>query len=758
MTRARISVYLSALALIAVVAVALFVGFEQRGAERSLTRAIEYRERGEISASIIELKNTLQDDPQNVTARLSLGRTYLDIGDLISARKELERARTYGAAVDAVAEPLSRTWLLQQDYQRVLDELPADGAEGDTKAIVLVARARAYVGLEQLDAAHQAITAALKAQPANVDAWVEQARISLRREDFSTAQIALEKLIGLAPGNLEADALRGDFYLRTGDYAAAAATYEQVLERLPGHVPTKVALANALLAQGDAEAGARALAEALDRAPTSADANYLNAVIALGNQDYATALDGAGQALRANPDHLPSLLVAGAAEFGVGRLESAARDMRQALAAAPDNQFAAELLVAIEERQARQRHARAAAVLIDDSASLATVATAIDPAVSREQILAATLDYLERDRSAIGAVDGRLVNQAITMIRQGRSAAAMNLIDAKLEGASANAGFFALAGAASLLIGEANQSRLLMRSVEDQQADTAEIQYLLAVAYRELGDRSSYRSRLARSLASDAVPQQAVGESVRLALEEGALERAETALRALAAVEREQSGYLDLAGGLALLRGDFDGAARTYRQALSAAPTSVRALRLAYAEQRAGRPAASRAVLRDWLDGNPNDAMVMLALANKRLSAGEFLDAAELYAAVLRQVPEHIVAINNLAWVSLQLEDANTALRLAQQGLDLAPEDSRIMDTAAEIFIAQHRYDEAVPLLKRALQRDQSNPGLKVRLASALALTGSPNDAAQLLEETLAAHGEFTEREQAEQLLNGLVQ
>lgn len=759
----RAVVLFALLGSVLVIAAALFIVVDNRSSEKSHERALEYRQQGEVSASIIELKNALQKDPENIAARILLGQIYLDIRDLVSAEKELQRARTYGADASVIVAPLSRTWLLRRDYQKVLDQISPEGLDAAGRANVLVARGRAYAGLDQLDKAREAIGLALLADAQNIDAWIETARIAINANDFAAAEQALARLAELAPDNLETIALRGDLYLRSGKYGEAVAQYEAVIARLPGHLQTKVALANAFMAQGIEEEANRILNTALGQAPTSADANYLNAVIAFRNEDYRMALSSAEQALRANPDHLPSLLIAASAEFAFGRLELAERNLRRVLALDPNHEFATQLLAAVRERRTVRDRKRTLAVLIDDTSTPAVVASAVDPVTSDRQTLRIGLAYLDGRRGsataneAASGVDEK-IDDARRLLTSGKAEEAFRLIEAELIARMTNREILTVAAAASLLMNRADRARLVLRSLEDLEPEATEVQYLLAVAYRRLGDGKSHVERLRRSLVikPDFLP--AVAEQGRLALQETSLEQTETAVRKLQEPWRDRPAYLDLAAGLALLRERTADATDLYRQALEQEPTTLRVLRLAYVEHRSGRTAESGAILKDWLDEHPGDTTVVLVLANKRLASGEFVEAAELYSAILRRVPDHIVAINNLAWLSLQLDDNANALRLVRQGMELAPDDPRMMDTLAEIFMSDGNYTEALPLLKRAALSDDSNPGLQVRLARALAGTGSPEDARELLRKTLKANPQFPERQEAERLSKQLQQ
>lgn len=54
--------------------------------------AQEYYAKGDLPAALIELKNALQENPNNRAARSLLGRMYLDRRDFPNAEKELSRA------------------------------------------------------------------------------------------------------------------------------------------------------------------------------------------------------------------------------------------------------------------------------------------------------------------------------------------------------------------------------------------------------------------------------------------------------------------------------------------------------------------------------------------------------------------------------------------------------------------------------------------------------------------------------------------
>jgi tetratricopeptide (TPR) repeat protein len=122
--------------------------------EEHIERAQEHLEKGSRNAAIIELKNALQKDRQNPTARLLLGETYLASSNLEAAEKELRHARNYGAEPGRVMDALGATLLRLGKASAILREFE-DSAEFSPgrRSKVLFLRATAYYLEGSLDAA-----------------------------------------------------------------------------------------------------------------------------------------------------------------------------------------------------------------------------------------------------------------------------------------------------------------------------------------------------------------------------------------------------------------------------------------------------------------------------------------------------------------------------------------------------------------------------------------------------------------------------
>jgi len=156
-----------------------------------------YLEKGEINAALIQLKNAIRSDPDNVKARFDLALIYLRGGDGPSAEKELKAARQRGMEEDEVLLPLTEAYLLQGKFQEVLDEVDPGDRETGLKTSLLVARGRAYVALKKPDEAEGELRAALELSPEMAEAYVASSQVYQIRGDLTKAEAMADKALAM---------------------------------------------------------------------------------------------------------------------------------------------------------------------------------------------------------------------------------------------------------------------------------------------------------------------------------------------------------------------------------------------------------------------------------------------------------------------------------------------------------------------------------------------------------------------------------
>ncbi len=197
-----------------------------------VAEAASYRERGDLAAAAIQLKNALQQDPANARARALLGELYLETGNPVSAEKELRRARAGSTDAAGLAPLIGKAMLMQGQYQQVLRELGADVASAHL-AVTLALRGSAELGLGRPDAALALFEQALARHPDLPDALLGQARIAWQRNEAARATTLIARALASAPAHVDCLRFQGELLRAQGKPEQALASHRAILAQRP---------------------------------------------------------------------------------------------------------------------------------------------------------------------------------------------------------------------------------------------------------------------------------------------------------------------------------------------------------------------------------------------------------------------------------------------------------------------------------------------------------------------------------------------
>jgi tetratricopeptide (TPR) repeat protein len=148
-----------------------------------------------------------------------------------------------------------------------------------------------------------------------------------------------------------------------------------------------------------------------------------------------------------------------------------------------------------------------------------------------------------------------------------------------------------------------------------------------------------------------------------------------------------------------------------------------------------------------------------LWLANLEERARNYPAAIDGYRRVLGMNSKNVVALNNLAYLlTNQGGELDEALRYAEEAQALAPDNPDVEGTLGWVLYRKHLYENAVPSLKHAAQKDgaDNNEAAVVRkyhLGLAYLKTGERNPGVKLLASALATNARLPEAEMARQAL-----
>ncbi|MFN3567006.1 MAG: tetratricopeptide repeat protein, partial [Burkholderiaceae bacterium] len=161
------------------------------------------------------------------------------------------------------------------------------------------------------------------------------------------------------------------------------------------------------------------------------------------------------------------------------------------------------------------------------------------------------------------------------------------------------------------------------------------------------------------------------------------------------------------------------------------------------------------AFAREWSARNPRDTTLAMHLADRALRARDYRVAAAHYEAVVATEPNHVIALNNLAWASGQLGDPK-AIGYAERAARLAPNSAAVLDTLGMLLAARGETDKALAHLQRARALAPSRADIRLNYAKVLAKAGRRDDAKSELEALLASKEDFPGKEEAAALLRNL--
>lgn len=318
-------------------------------AEDFLTRAEQAREKGNLRASNIELKNALQSNPQNARARRFMGLNYMDMGAWRNAETTLRRAGNDGADTLLLMRPMARVKLAlgKPDEALKLIHLGNDMQPG-LKADLLVLRGRALVNQRKPEDGRKAFEDAIKQDKNSFGGYIGLAGLALAEKKNDQADGLFAKAVAIAPDNADVLMFQGAYARFKKDYKGSEAAYQKLVKRRPSRIDYRIGLAGAQLALNNHKDAIKTLTPLLKAVPRHPGANYFRALAAYQAKDYETATAHTEKVLQVNRNNLPAILIAGGARFALKQYEQAANDLERFVARVPGHGPALRLLGAAQ--------------------------------------------------------------------------------------------------------------------------------------------------------------------------------------------------------------------------------------------------------------------------------------------------------------------------------------------------------------------------------------------------------------------------
>ena len=717
---------------------------DQERSDRYYRDAKQYLENRDYNAAIIQLKNALQEDTNNVAARKMLGKLYLDLGNAPSAAKEIRAAMRRGAQDQDLSVLLARAYLMLgkfADANQLMSGFEPDGQHKHDAALI---RGRAYLGLKRYGDASKAFAHADKLRPDDIRAKIGITQGLINQGKIDEAEKQIDIALARDPGAPAALALKGELRRLNRDLSGAVAHFDKALAADTRNVLARLGRSATLIDLNRDEEAAKDIDAIFQRVPGHPLATYLNALVMAKKKDYVGALEALESVGDALDDHMPSVFLRGASHYAVGQTEQAVKALTHYITRVPQNVRGRKLLGAALIRQ--REPARAIEVLepIDNpnskDARLLTllgsahmqigkynagteyfsraVAAAPDTADIRTKLALGSL-ALGHHETAIGELekaidldpDARQASVLLPLIKlrrgdyDGALAAARALAKRKPDNPVAQN----LIGAALLGKGDLEGARATFKSALERHPDFHAARMNLGQLALRAGDPETARGHYRQVLKKDAkhigamMAMAAIGAKTenRPEVEEWLKKAIEANPQALAPRLQLVQHYTKSS--------EFRRALQIAREMNQNIPNNLRALEiLGRAETAAGEPISAVETFRRVVGLSPKSARAHGMLAGARMAANDFKSARKDLAAAIAVDPNYVPA--RIAMVELAVREGHMkeAMKLAQDIRTKFAKSPAGDLLIGDIKVRLRKFDEAIAAYEAGMKKSNN--------------------------------------------------
>ena len=654
-----------------------------------LVEAQQYQRLGDNKAALIQLKNAVAQSPEDGEARLRLGTLHFEMGDMVSADKELRKAASLGTQQAVTLPLLGKAMQAQGQFQQILDEITPEVAKGS--AALLTLRADAYLALGKRAEAKQTYEQALALAPTTGDALVGLSRLAVVQRDMDSAQRYLDEATAKDPKNAEVWMFKGAMLRAQNKPDDALAAFDKALAIKPDHRMAHVEKAYIEIAQGKFPAAKASVDAARKNAPGSLVIHYAQAMLDFTQGKFAAAQESLQAVLKNAPDHLPSILLAGAVELNLGATQQAEQHLRKYLAADPNNIYARKLLAQtlLKSSQPANAAEALAPALKQPTQDAQLLALAGESYMQARDFDKATAYF---EQATVLAPQAAVLHASLGMSRlnQGdheRAVAELRRateLDPKSTGAA-----FALVQA-ELNLKRHDKALAAIEAIEKQQPDNAQVQNVKGGVYLSRGDTAAARAAFEKALALQPSFFTAVTNLAQLDIGENKPDAARKRFDAFLARDPKNFGAMSALADLAMMQGKPDEATSWLEKASNANPDAVApALKLGLHYLRTRQPQKALTLARKSHTAHPANPDVIDLLGQAQLASNDQGGALETYSKLVNVLPKSALAHMRVARVHAMMKNDAAAADSLRRAAELEP--GLVEARFAQIELAVHR-------------------------------------------------------------------
>ncbi|HUB11663.1 MAG TPA: XrtA/PEP-CTERM system TPR-repeat protein PrsT [Acetobacteraceae bacterium] len=731
------------------------ISVQPKSAEALLAKAQLLRVKGDTTGALAVLNDLIKDQPSIVQARLDRAGLEIALNKTDAAQEDIAVV-TKATPGNVQAIYLKAVMAAQaKNYKEADDDLDRIGPfiGRIPRGYLLKAVVKEAEG--QIEQAEDAAQRYLAHAPNDLAAYKALARIEFAKQQPQKVIDTLAKIAESGKGDADTYDLLGRAYAMTGQSDEAVKAFQKAQSLAPNDIGVQTRLATVRMGMGEPNAAVGDLEHTLQLAPKQAGVGEALFFAALATGDMtktADALEKVKAAEGNTPvvDNLTGLLQLAKLDVPDARktftdLSVAHPDfipaqinLARVLAMQGDGPGAEKVLSAILEKQPASQPALN--MLASDYA--------------QSNRLPEAVALLERAHKAQPADPRLAAGLGDLYIRSGNAQKALDLATQTKGAAALSDPILSLTAAAQLALGQRDRARDTYSQLLKQDPNNLAVRRRLVGLLVDAGDYDSARNVIKSGIAADPRNYQLLLDYALVDLRATGVDSALSTADTLISQNREFTPALALKGDIYLAANRPDDAIKAFQDALTASPSTMFLTRMVGAQLRAGRRGMAQVTLADWLAKHPNDLVALEQAAELDIASGNYDAATKALQNILAEKPHDPIALNNLAWVYQQQHNPQ-AMDLARQAYLLAP-GPQTADTLGWILTNAGKASSGVLLLRQASALAANDPRVQYHFAVALNDTGDKADAIKLLTAVVAVKADFTEKAQAQQLLDQL--
>lgn len=644
-------------------------------------RAKDMRQQGKLPASVIELKNALQKNPDNREARWLLGHVYIDAGNGDQAVKELERAGQLGVEKEALVVPLLRARLLKGETDKVIAEtMELGGYPGEIRPELLAIRGDALLVSNRPDEARATYDEALSLKPDFPPALLGLARLEAQGGRLAIAHERLALALKGAPKAADAWAFSGDLLKVEGKLKEAHEAYDKAVDYSYGRPDIVYNRALVRIDLGMAEEAKKDLDRLSKINPDHPGILYGKGMLQFRAQHFVEAQTAFEGVLTKSPDYLPAVYHLALTHLARNQLQQAEQYINQLRARSPGSVDVQKMLATLKLRRAD--HAGA------------------------EQILRPLLQRLPQDVALLDLM-------ADVALARGNATEALEYIQRSLQlQPQAASSTREKLGLGLLMKGDTEQGLQELERAAEAEPGFGKADLTLVLSYLRLRqyDKAIAAAQKYGSDGKDPMPYNLIGTAYLVG--KGDMAKARAAFEeALKRAPGDPTSTINLAE-LEIQKQDLDSAAKHYGSLLKQNPGNLNAtLRLGDLRQRQGKQAEALELYTNAMTRYPDRLEPRLSLARLKLIAGQPQEARALLSEVRASFQNNADFLTLYGQAALASRDVRDAVAIYQHLVQLEPQSgnshfllSQAQAAAGNVAQAKAALETAVRLAPRHIQ------------------------------------------------------